>query len=261
MRRDGRMPSRPGRRRAIAPPRTRIWVIAIGELGAAIARGSSSIAASSSVVEEQRRCAPGLRCSAPFMHLVDPRVRHRQDELGHRRGDLPERLERRRAVLGVAVVDEHDRQGRLEVDRLGNERRRRGGHDDGDDRQLLRGARRDRHERLQDLPGRRQEQRAAEDHPDRVEPELEAGHDAEVAAAAADRPEQVRMLVSLAVTTRPSAVTTSTDTRASIARPCLRTSQPMPPPRVRPDDADAARVAERRRETVGARPRSCIPRP
>ena len=39
---------------------------------------------------------------------------------------------------------------------------------------------------------------------------------------------------SLAVTIRPSAVTSSTETRLSIVRPCLRTSQPIPPPSVRP---------------------------
>ena len=39
---------------------------------------------------------------------------------------------------------------------------------------------------------------------------------------------------SLTVTRRPSAVTRSTSTRLSIVRPCLRASQPMPPPRVRP---------------------------
>ena len=39
--------------------------------------------------------------------------------------------------------------------------------------------------------GRRQDQHAADDPRDLVEPELEARRDAEVAAAAADRPEQV----------------------------------------------------------------------
>ena len=43
-----------------------------------------------------------------------------------------------------------------------------------------------------DRVGRRgQDQHAADDRADLVEPELEPGRDAEVAAAAADRPEQV----------------------------------------------------------------------
>ena len=87
--------------------------------------------------------------------------------------------------------------------------------------------------------------------PTGYEPELEAGHDAEVAAAAADRPEQVRVAPSLAVTIRPSAVTTSTETRLSIVRPYLRTSQPIPPPSVRPAIPTLPGVAERRREPVG----------
>ena len=40
--------------------------------------------------------------------------------------------------------------------------------------------------------------------------------------------------VSLAISWRPSAVTISTAMSASIVRPCFRTSQPTPPPRVRP---------------------------
>ena len=41
-------------------------------------------------------------------------------------------------------------------------------------------------------------------------------------------------MISLAVTSSPSAVTRSTDTSWSMVSPCLRMIQPMPPPRVRP---------------------------
>ncbi len=44
-----------------------------------------------------------------------------------------------------------------------------------------------------DVGRRRQDQHAAHDRVDLVQPELEAGRDAEVAAAAADRPEEVRV--------------------------------------------------------------------
>src|SRR5947209_4734583 len=40
--------------------------------------------------------------------------------------------------------------------------------------------------------------------------------------------------LSLACTRQPSAVTTSAPTRLSQARPCLRISQPIPPPSVKP---------------------------
>ena len=55
---------------------------------------------------------------------------------------------------------------------------------------------------------------------DRMQLELERGHDAEVAAAAAERPEQVRVLVLAGVHwTWPSAVTTSAESRLSIDSP------------------------------------------
>src|SRR5207342_2241975 len=68
---------------------------------------------------------------------------------------------------------------------------------------------------------------------DRMEPELEAGDDAEIAAAALQRPEQVGMRRG-ARPTSPAAVTTSADSRLSTVIPCLRLNQPNPPPRVSP---------------------------
>ena len=81
---------------------------------------------------------------------------------------------------------------------------------------------------------RRQDEHAADDPVQLVEPELEAGHDAEVAAAAADRPEQVGVRLGVHAQKLPSAVTTSAASRSSIVRPCLRTRKPTPPPSVSP---------------------------
>ena len=89
-------------------------------------------------------------------------------------------------------------------------------------------------QRLDALLQRVEEQREVDHRPDRVQPELELGDHAEVAAAAAQRPEQVRVLVLGRPQDRPSAVTTSAETRLSIASPCRWPSQPMPPPRVSP---------------------------
>ena len=69
---------------------------------------------------------------------------------------------------------------------------------------------------------------------DRVQLELERRHDAEVAAAAAQRPEQLGVLVGAGAHGSPSAVTSSTASRLSHVRPCLRSSQPEPPPSVSP---------------------------
>ena len=70
---------------------------------------------------------------------------------------------------------------------------------------------------------------------DRMQIELERGCHAEIAAAATQRPEQVRdcLLARHAALRRP-AVTSSTDRRLSRASPYLPINQPIPPPRVRP---------------------------
>ena len=60
--------------------------------------------------------------------------------------------------------------------------------------------------------------------PTGCEPELEPGRDAEVAAAAADRPEEVRLRARRRPAGRwPSAVTISAASSESIVRPYLRT--------------------------------------
>jgi hypothetical protein len=52
--------------------------------------------------------------------------------------------------------------------------------------------------------------------------EGETHHHAEIAATAAQRPEQIGVLRSLAVTKRPSASTTSASSRLSMVSPCAR---------------------------------------
>ena len=68
----------------------------------------------------------------------------------------------------------------------------------------------------------------------RVGAEREGRDDPEVAAAAAQAPEQVRVLGGARRTCSPLARTTSAETRLSIVRPYRRVSQPTPPPSVRP---------------------------
>ncbi len=69
---------------------------------------------------------------------------------------------------------------------------------------------------------------------DGVELELERGDHREVAAPSAQRPEEIGVLVGAG---RQQLTVGGDDigaSRLSTARPCLRMSQPMPPPRVRP---------------------------
>jgi hypothetical protein len=75
----------------------------------------------------------------------------------------------------------------------GHRRHRRGGHDVGDDRQLLGSRLGLGHEPFGDLGGGRQQQHPSRNPVQPVQAELEPRGHAEVAAAAADGPEQVGM--------------------------------------------------------------------
>ena len=96
-------------------------------------------------------------------------------------------------VLCRPGMDEHGQDDHLAVVLLRDEGHRRGGHDVGDRRELLGRGLGGRHEAGDGLGRRRQDEHASRDRVHRMEPELEARHDAEVAAAAADRPEEVRV--------------------------------------------------------------------
>ena len=90
-------------------------------------------------------------------------------------------------------VDEHREDDQVTVVLLGHERQRRRGHHIGDRRQLFRRCFRLGDERADQLRRRRQHEHAAGDPVDLVQSELEPRGNAEVAAAAADRPEQIWM--------------------------------------------------------------------
>ena len=186
-------------------------------------------------------------------HLVDARIRHRHGHVDQGRGDVAERLEGRLARGRVAVVDEHDRE-RHRSDQLGrDERGGRERHQERDRRQLLGRARGDRHEAAQDVAGGRHEQRATEDLAGRVELELEPRDDTEVAAAAADRPEQVGMRVR-ARGDLPAVGRHDLDRLEGVDRQAVLADQPADPAAEgEPGDADRPGVAERGGQTVGRR--------
>ncbi len=99
--------------------------------------------------------------------------------------------------VGRAGVHEHAQDHEPAVDRLGQERHRRRRHHVGDRRELLRGGVRSGDETGDRLRGRRQDQDPADDAVELGEAEPEPGRHAEVAAAAADRPEQVGLGVGI----------------------------------------------------------------
>ena len=143
----------------------------------------------------------------------------------------------------------------------GHERHRRAGHDVRDGRQLLRRRLGCRHEPGDRLGRRGQEQRAADDRRQRVEPEPEPGHDPEVAAAAADRPEQVG-LVRLVDDEHVAVGRHELCGEEAVDRqPVLADEVADAAARRDPADADRPRVAETGREAaLGGRDR-CTPRP
>ena len=132
-----------------------------------------------------------------FLGPVDLRVGHRAD---HVRQRCCQRAQGRNGALPglriAGVADQgHDRE--LAVMLLGQERHRRRRHHVGDRREFL-GRRFGGRDEAGDRLGRgRQEEHAADDGRDLLEPELEPGDDPEVAAAATDRPEQVRLVVGI----------------------------------------------------------------
>ena len=102
-----------------------------------------------------------------------------------------------RSLLVRAGVAPHDSADLAEMELLREGRRRRHGGDGEEPVQLARRARQELAVGGQDLGGRLDgpEGRPADDGADLVQPEQERGDDSEVAAAAADRPVEVRILV------------------------------------------------------------------
>jgi hypothetical protein len=126
---------------------------------------------------------------------ADPGGRHRR-ESGERWSELAERSQQRRAVGLIAEIDRFDERERAAAKRLGDVRQRREAEDPANRRDLVRrrlGPFPPRVEHFRRaLPG--EEERARIHVRERVEPELDRGDDAEAAAAAAERPEELRLV-------------------------------------------------------------------
>ena len=133
-------------------------------------------------------------------------------------GGTAERICLLPGVLGVGAERRHDqREPGLEVILLRHERRGRGVHPEIS--APIRGGRSAvtcwATASAASPSSGPEEQAQLGQRPDRVQPELELGDHAEVAAAAPQPPEQVRISAALARSTSPPAVTTSADSRLS----------------------------------------------
>ncbi len=184
--------------------------------------------------------------------VVQRRVRRRSGRVGERSpaGERPQRVQRPLPGVEVAGVARHDQVHRRAV-RLGrDERQRRRVADEGDRRQLVGRRRDDLGVGPQPLAGGRVDDGAAEDGVDRVEPVAEAGRDPEVAAAAAERPEEVGVL-RFGRRQQPAVGGDDVDRQQVVDRHPVLAHQPAHPAAERqPGDADGRHVAARRRQPV-----------
>ena len=130
-------------------------------------------------------------------HRLQGRVRHRLDDVGHRRPEAAQGVQHALAVLDRPRVARGERQHDRAVGALGQEGRGGDGGDEGDGAELVRHLGAIAAVEAQDVAGLVDgvEHRTAEDAPERVELVGERGDDAQAAAApAAQPPEQVRVL-------------------------------------------------------------------
>ncbi len=150
------------------------------------------------LVDEVRLPVPLVsRWVQPVEHALQRRVRYRADPVQERRAELlPDRREGCLGLVERAGGAPDDAAHRLPPQVL-REGRRRGHGQEGEEAVELVGRRREEVPvPAQDVGGALQgpEHRPGVDGVDRVEPEEERGDDAEVAAAAAQGPEEVRVL-------------------------------------------------------------------
>ncbi len=124
---------------------------------------------------------------------VELRIRHRPNQVGDRLGEGAERGDRALAGVLRPGVGQRGHHHEPAVMLLRHERHRGRRHHVDDRRELLRRGLGLGDERGDHLGRRGQEQHPADDRPDLVQAKLEPGRNAEVAAAPADRPEEIRV--------------------------------------------------------------------
>ena len=143
-------------------------------------------------IDEERapRCD---RVVVRILRRVHLRVTRRLDHVDDRGGQRPERCDRALPCLNRAGVAKHPEDDELAVVHRRHERHRRRRHYVGDRAELFGRRLGQADEALDDLGRGRQHQHPADDRADLVQAVLKARRDAKVAAAAAYRPEKVRV--------------------------------------------------------------------
>ena len=184
---------------------------------------------------------------------IQLRVPHRPQEVGDRLGQRAEGRDGALARLDVARVDHPRHHHGAAVQLLGHEGQRRREHHVGDRAQLVRRRLGLRDEAGDHLGRRGEDEQAADDRVDRVEPVLQARDDAEVAAAAAQRPEQLRLGLGVHAAQPPVRGDDLRREQVVDGQPVLAHEEADAAGERDAADPDGARVAEARREPVLAR--------
>lgn len=179
------------------------------------------------------------------------RVRHRPHQIGDRRRDRPDRLQRPLGRgRGTGVGDHHHRHQAPVV--LGRHERQRGSAQDVDDQRQLVGRCGGLLDQGCDHPGPGgQDERSARELVEPMQPQLQPGDDAEVAPTAANRPEQIG--IPLGVGAQDLAARRHDLRREQVVdrHPMLADQVADAAPERQPADPDAPRVAEPGGESVG----------
>ena len=144
---------------------------------------------------DEHRAADGDRVVVLVLGHVHLRVRDRPQHVGDGLRQRSERCQRPFARLGLARERHEGQHHELALHGLRYERRRGCGHHVRDRRELIGSAVRLGDESGDHIGGRGQHQHAAHHGPDRMQAQLEPGHDTEVAPTSADRPEQIGLVV------------------------------------------------------------------
>src|SRR5690606_29787831 len=154
-----------------------------------------------SVKSIEEECAGDfLRWTTFRLHqLVYFRVRHGLNHIDQRR-ERSEGGEYLLAIADIACVCHQCHDDQLAMMFFRQEGHRRTDHDVGNCRKLIWGGFRLRNEFGDHIGRRRKNQHSADNLIDLMQPEFEAGDDAEVATATANRPEEIRMVVGVYVT-------------------------------------------------------------
>ena len=207
---------------------------------------------------DEERSDDAERVVSLLLGHVHLRIRHRAHHVGDRLRDRAQRCDRSFPGLDVAHVGEHREDHERAVELLGQERHRRRRHHVRDRRELVGRRLRLGDERRDRLGRGRQEEQSPHDRADVVQSKMQAGRDAEVAAPAPDRPEQIGVMLVVDVQHLPVGGHDLGGEQGIDREPVRPGEEPDATAERDAADADRAGIAEPGREAVLGRRRRVL---